>query len=34
MKLMARSVRAVMVRLGFTPKLAATTEPSQTYMFL
>src|SRR5208337_251281 len=34
MKLMARSVRAVMVRLGFTPKFAATTDPSQTYMFL
>src|SRR5208283_3435165 len=34
MKLMARSVRAVIVRLGFTPRFAATTDPSQTYMFL
>ena len=33
-KLMARSVRAAIVRLGLTPRLAATTEPSQTYMFL
>lgn len=32
-KLIARSASAVMVRLGFTPRLAATTEPSQTYMF-
>src|ERR1035441_8880653 len=33
MRLMARSVRAQMVRLGFTPRLAEITEPSQTYMF-
>ena len=31
---MARSVSAQMVRLGFTPKFAAITEPSQMYMFL
>ena len=29
--LMAYSARAVMVRLGFTPGLAGTTEPSTTY---
>ena len=34
MKLIARSVRAVMVRLGLTPRFAATTDPSQTYIFL
>ena len=32
MKLIARSARAVMVRLGFTPRLADTTDPSQMYM--
>jgi hypothetical protein len=31
MKLMARSARAVIVRLGFTPGLAETAEPSITY---
>jgi hypothetical protein len=30
---MARSVRAQIVRLGLTPRLAAITEPSQIYMF-
>src|ERR1035441_3979991 len=30
---MARSVSAQMVRLGLTPRLAAITEPSQTYRF-
>ncbi len=34
MKLIARSAKAVIVRLGFTPRLAAITEPSQMYMFL
>ncbi len=34
MKLMARSLNAVMVRLGLTPRLPAITEPSHTYMFL
>jgi hypothetical protein len=34
MKLMARSASAVMVRLGLTPRFAATTDPSQMYMFL
>jgi hypothetical protein len=34
MKLIARSVSAVMVRLGFTPRLAETTDPSQMYIFL
>jgi hypothetical protein len=34
MKLMALSANAAMVRLGFTPRLAATTDPSQMYMFL
>ncbi len=34
MKLRARSASAVMVRLGLTPRLAATTDPSQMYMFL
>jgi hypothetical protein len=33
-KLIARSESAVMVRLGLTPRLAATTEPSQMYIFL
>jgi hypothetical protein len=33
-KLIARSVIAVMVKLGFTPRFADTTEPSQIYMFL
>jgi hypothetical protein len=33
-KLIARSAKAVIVRLGLTPRLAATTEPSQMYMFL
>ena len=32
MKLMARSARAVMVRLGFTPRLTGKTDPSQIYM--
>lgn len=34
MKLIARSASAVMVRLGLTPRLAATTDPSQMYIFL
>jgi len=33
-KLIARSASAVMVRLGFTPRLAPTTDPSQMYIFL
>ena len=33
-KLIARSASAVMVRLGLTPRLAATTDPSQMYIFL
>ena len=33
-KLIARSASAVMVRLGLTPRLAATTDPSQMYMFV
>ena len=33
-KLIARSAKAVIVRLGLTPRFAATTEPSQMYMFL
>lgn len=33
-KLMARSVSAVIVRLGLTPRLADTTDPSQIYIFL
>jgi len=32
-KLIARSASATMVRLGLTPRLVATTEPSQMYMF-
>ena len=31
---MARSAKAVIVRLGLTPRLAATTDPSQMYIFL
>ena len=31
MKLMARSASAVMVRLGFTPRLAESIDPSTTY---
>jgi len=34
MKLIARSASAVMVRLGLTPRFAATTAPSQMYTFL
>lgn len=30
MKVMARSVMAVIVRLGFTPRLAGTADPSHT----
>lgn len=30
-RLIARSVMAVIVRLGLTPKLAGMTEPSHTY---
>ena len=33
MKLMARSASAAMVRLGLTPRLADTTDPSQMYIF-
>jgi len=33
-KLIARSVKAAIVRLGFTPRLAEMTDPSQTYIFL
>src|SRR5208283_2853295 len=33
-KLIARSASAVIVRLGLTPRFAATTDPSQTYIFL
>jgi len=33
MNYIARSASAVMVRLGLTPRLAATTEPSQMYIF-
>jgi hypothetical protein len=31
-RLIARSARAVIVRLGLTPRLLAKTEPSQMYM--
>jgi len=31
MKLIARSARAVIVRLGLTPRLAPTAAPSTTY---
>lgn len=34
MKDIARSARAVIVRLGLTPRFAETTEPSQIYMFV
>ena len=33
MNVIARSASAVIVKLGFTPRFALTTDPSQTYLF-